>query len=48
MAANTQSAEAFDDYAFKLDHNIRDNRFEPDTIADPEGAKSRAVAASHA
>jgi hypothetical protein len=48
MAANTQSAEAFDDYAFKLDHNIRDNRVEPDTIADPEGAKSRAVAASHA
>jgi hypothetical protein len=48
MAANTQSAEAFDDYAFKLDHNIRDNRVEPDTIADPEGAESRAVAASHA
>jgi len=48
MAANTQSTEAFDDYAFKLDHNIRDNRTEPDTIADPEGAKSRAVAASHA
>jgi hypothetical protein len=48
MAANTQSTEAFDDYAFKLDHNIRDNRVEPDTIADPEGAESRAVAASHA
>jgi hypothetical protein len=47
MAANTQSTEAFDDYAFKLDHNIRDNRVEPDTIADPEGAKCRALAAAH-
>lgn len=30
------------DYAFNIDHSIRDSVLEPDTIADPEGAARRA------
>lgn len=47
MTATTASVPGTNDYAFNLDHGlVLDNQLEPDTIADPEGSKARAIAAS--